>query len=288
MTKLFGRPVGWLFLFGVVSLAAVGLGACVAAAAGVPSGILMRNLAAWGVGALAAVALAAFDPPGARTLALGLLPLGLAASLFFPEVDGVRRWIDLGPVHLNAAMLLMPTAVVALATPGRRGVWEWAFPVSALLLLVAQPDASQATSLAAVTALVAAATITGPRLRLGVILAAALLAALAWLRPDPLAPVAEVEGIVGLAVRQSPTLGALALLLLTAVAAAPAMAAARSVGARLAGAALGLCLLGWAVMPFLGAFPVPLVGMGMSPIIGAWLGSGLLAAVLRAETVRPS
>ena len=32
-------------------------------------------------------------------------------------------------------------------------------------------------------------------------------------------------------------------------------------------------------MPFLGAFPAPLLGLGMSPIIGAWLGVGLLAGL---------
>lgn len=281
MTKLSGRPVGALVLFGFVSLAAVGLGAGVAAAAGVPSGVWIRNLAAWGVGALAACGLAAFARPGSRTVALGLLPLGLAASLFFPEVDGVQRWIDVGPIHLNAAMLLMPMSVVALAAPGARGLWLWALPVSALLLLVAQPDASQATSLAAVMLLLLiAAAVPTRRTRLGLIGVTVALTAIAWARPDPLAPVAEVEGIVGLAFGQSPILGLLALLALAAVAAAPALAAARS-GAKRAGAALGLCLLVWALMPFLGAFPVPLVGMGMSPIIGAWLGAGLLAAAMR-------
>ena len=34
--------------------------------------------------------------------------------------------------------------------------------------------------------------------------------------------------------------------------------------------------------PAVGAFPVPLVGMGPSPILGAWLGVGLLAAAARA------
>ena len=44
-------------------------------------------------------------------------------------------------------------------------------------------------------------------------------------------------------------------------------------------------------MPMFGAFPVPWVGMGMSPIVGGWLGVGLLAAAMRwrgdAETAKP-
>ncbi len=50
---------------------------------------------------------------------------------------------------------------------------------------------------------------------------------------------------------------------------------------RLAGWALSLCFLLWMTTPLLGAFPVPLVGIGMSPILGTWLGVGLLAALLR-------
>lgn len=279
MTKLFGRPAGWLVVFGALSLVAVGLGAWVGAASGVPSGVWIRNLAAWGVGALAASALAAFARPGRWTAAVALLPVGVGASLVFPDVDGVRRWIDIGPVHLNAAMLLMPASVVAFAAPGSKSLWMWALPVGALMGLIAQPDASQATSLAGVLALIVTVTIRPLGARLGLIAGLALLVAFAWMRPDPLEPVAEVEGIIGLAFQQSPVLGAVALLLLAALAAAPAWAAA-SGGAKLAGAALGLCLATWAIMPFLGAFPVPLVGMGMSPIIGAWLGSGLLAAVI--------
>ena len=55
-------------------------------------------------------------------------------------------------------------------------------------------------------------------------------------------------------------------------------------GCALAGGALSLCLAAWAVTPLFGAFPVPLVGVGMSPILGAWLGVGLLAATARART----
>jgi hypothetical protein len=109
-----------------------------------------------------------------------------------------------------------------------------------------------------------------------------LLAAAASLRPDPLQPVAEVEGILGLAFGQSAVIGAGACVLLVAIVALPA-AATRDAPppARLAGLALSLCFGAWALTPLLGAFPVPFVGIGMSAILGAWLGVGLLAGMLR-------
>ena len=48
----------------------------------------------------------------------------------------------------------------------------------------------------------------------------------------------------------------------------------------MAGRALAVLLLGAAVGPALGHFPTPLVGLGLSPILGAWLGVGLLCAVM--------
>lgn len=281
MIRLLGRPGGLILLFGALSLAAVALGALVSANAGVPASIWMRNLGAWGVGALAGVALAASARPGAAAVALCAAPLGLAASFLSPDLDGVHRWIDLGPVHLNAAMLLLPAAVVALAALGPTRRWPWVVIAVALVLLVAQPDASEATALAAAAALIAAIAVRPPVARLALIAGAFGLAGLAWLRPDPLPPVAEVEGIVALAFSLSPLAGGLALALLAAVAAAPAACTRTSPSVSLAGAALGLYFLAWAAAPFLGAFPVPLVGMGMSPIIGAWLGVGLLGGLLR-------
>jgi hypothetical protein len=35
---------------------------------------------------------------------------------------------------------------------------------------------------------------------------------------------------------------------------------------------------------FVGAFPVPFVGIGVAPILGAWLGAGLLAGLMRRAT----
>src|SRR5690606_33025914 len=46
---------------------------------------------------------------------------------------------------------------------------------------------------------------------------------------------------------------------------------------RRAGEALTIYFLICTAMPFAGAYPVPLVGMGMSSILGAWLAVGLLA-----------
>jgi hypothetical protein len=271
-----------LLVFGALSLAAVATGAAVAAFSGVPAASWIRNLAAWAAGGAAATAIAVSARPGIGPVVLWTLPVGLLATFLGPDLDGVHRWVDLGPLHFNVAMLLLPPALVALADLARERLAPWLAVLASLALLAAQPDASQSTTLAAMAALIAARTVPGPVARTGLIGTVALLATLSWFRPDPLKPVAEVEQIIGLAFALSPAAAALALLLLIAAAVTPIIATRDGPPAlRLAGQALAGCLLLWTAMPFLGAFPVPLAGMGMSPILGAWLGVGLLASLMR-------
>ncbi|MFN7110209.1 MAG: hypothetical protein ACK4M2_01115 [Brevundimonas sp.] len=276
-----------LLIFGAASLTAVGVGAVVCAAGGVPTGSWARNLAAWLIGALAAAGMAATVRFAVLTVVPWLAVAGLAATFFNPAQDGVHRWIDAGPLHVNVAMVVLPCAAVALAMAADRWtIWVAAF--AALVLLVAQPDASQATALAGVIALVAAVRLHNRSTRAVAIVGAGLLAILAWIRPDPLQPVAEVEEIVGMAFGLSPALGGLTLIAQIAFVAVPAVLSRSDDRLRLGGGALSLCLALWVVTPMFGAFPIPLVGVGMSPILGAWLGVGLLAALHRRPPPSPA
>lgn len=274
-------PHRLLLVYGALSLATVGLGCVICALADVPASIWMRNLIAWGVGLAAAWGIATYAGKRTATVLLGLAAALVAASLFGPPQQGVHRWLAVGPLSVNLALLMLPMAVVALGWTRER-VSSWGLALAVLGLLVVQPDASQATAFAGAMALIALRAPFSTPFRLGLAGVAAALAAISWLRPDPLAPVPEVEEIVALAWGLTPMLAVAAVVMIVATSLAPILGT-RLRGAMPQGVAVPLTayLLLTAGMTLFGAFPMPLLGIGMSPIVGFWLGVGLLAAQLR-------
>ena len=273
-------PERFLAIFAVASFVAVAAGSLVVAINDASSGAWLLNPAAWGAGAVVALAVSRLaSPPFARVVTFAA-PIGLLASLAGPGQAGVHRWIDIGPVQANIAALLLPAFVVALAALVRDEPWVWLACVACAVLLIFQPDASQATAFAGAVFIVVVRLPVARAVRVGIAVLVSSGAVMAWLRPDPLAPVAEVEGVVGLAYALSPPIAVAAVVALGGAALVPAIAATRleRPAARTAALALGAYLVFSALAPLFGAFPVPLVGVGVSPVVGFWMGAGLLAA----------
>lgn len=271
----------WI-VFGASSLLAVLTGVWVAAAHGVPARAWSLNIAAWIVGAGLAVGVSRLRPRAAWGW-MALAAVGIGATLLAPGLSGVHRWIGLGPVRLNAAELLAPIALSACAGLDPASRVRIAFPPLLAVILAGQPDASQA----AATVAAGLVTLITSRRSIGLRVLAALASAAAFataiLRPDPLSPVPEVEGIVGLAAALSPAVAALGLLALAGSVLAPLGLARAEPPDRDAAIALTAYLAVAALAPAFGAFPVPLMGTGISPILGAWLAIGGLMALAGRE-----
>ncbi len=257
-----------------------------AAASGAPFGSWVRNPAAWCFGLLAAGLIARIPARPVLLLSLIVMLAGLLGTLFGPSVAGVHRWVRFGPVRLNIAELLLPPAIVALAFFAGKTHWIFTLAGVTAAVLIAQPDASQATAFGVAFAVV---LLHRPLpAGLGSTIAFGIMAiAGAWLRPDRLPSVAEVEGIVSLAHSAFPVV--LAITALAAAIFSPLLlASSNRHTTRTASLALLTYSLLSAAAPMFGAFPVPLVGISVSPIVGLWLGSGLLASVAREELARSS
>lgn len=254
-------------------------------------------MATWGLHVLALVPalglglLVSRAGPGLRRYAplaavAALLPL--AATLAAPGIDGVHRWLAVGPVHLHASAILAPLIVAGLGGLAARGRW-WPFAallVAAQALHVAQPDAGQAFAVAlgaAVAALVAPGK--GPA-RAAMILVAVVAGVAARFPADPLAPVRHAEGILELAAARGLGLWLLARAFLAVLALPPFLGVLHALAARERGAAaVAAGLFGYEVgailAPALGAFPVPVLGFGASHLVGFVLANGLIVAIVR-------
>jgi hypothetical protein len=271
-------------IFAATSLAAVGAGCVAMSASGVASSSWLRTLVAWAVGGVLAALLA--RPARQRRAPIGALVIAtaaLTATLFATPVDGVHRWIDLGPLHVNAAALCLPAVIVALSMAGlRRPIGLTVALITAIVLLL-QPDASQLTAFAIAASILVIRSGAGSRFKAVALLIATGFSFSGWMRPDPLQPVAEVEGIFAMALAVSPLLALFAGVSLAAAALAPLALSSRITHPERDGAlTLTAYLVAVSIAPFLGSFPVPLVGLGMSFPVGWWLGVAMLAGTTRA------
>lgn len=269
------------------------LGLLVMRRADVPAALWGQNVAAWAVGTLVVLGLwrTRGSPPrdGWAGVIAGLALGTLAATLFAPGMEGVHRWVPLGPVRLHASALLLPLLLLAMDRLARvRGWWVAALVASgATWVLVLQPDAAQATAFAAASSILLLPGAGRRPLRLICILGLAVLAGVAWLRRDPLAPVPYVEDIVGLAAGLG-TGWAVAAVISLMLLPMPFFLAGRGT-ARGIGVALSAYVAITLAAPFVGDFPVPVMGYGMSPILGYLAGMGIfLRAAARSQEQGPA
>lgn len=266
-------------LFLLAPVPALLLGVLVMRASGVPAALWGQNAAAWAVGALLCFAVGRTRTSPSREwwadAVVVLAGAALVATLVAPGVQGVHRWVKLGPVRLHAAAILLPLLLAALPALARVRGWWASTPVAAgvALVLFLQPDAAQSTAFAAGAVVLLLPGAGGRLPRLAGLLPLPLLAGLAWLRRDPLAPVPHVEEIVGLAAGLGAGWGVAAAAAL-ALLPAPFLLAGRGGGSRL-GLALGAYLAVACLAPLAGSFPVPVMGYGASPILGYLVGAGV-------------
>jgi len=199
------------------------------------------------------------------------------------ELDGVKRWLAIGPIHLQPALILSPLLVALVASREGR---HWRVAVLAPLALIAiQPDAATSFALAlSVAVLMTDASRRSARgwSRRRIVIAilslslAILGLILAGIQTPP--PVAFVEGTLGIAVLSGPLAVALHV---AAVALTLAALVSRH---RPAGTALAAYFAASFVAAIFWAFPMPVVGAGPAHLIGFGMAIGWLTVADRSAS----
>ena len=220
--------------------------------------------------------------PAGPIIVLSLLGIALALR---GEAPGPERWASLGPIQLYMAPAVLPaflvTCSVWIARGGRSQHLALTAIAGASLLLAAQPDAAQALALLAASAVAVAKSPSRPPVSIVALAVVALATAWAFSQPDPLQPVAHVEGVFALALRHSLFAGALV------IASAAALVVGLHVNSSGGRTWMSVVAAYYAVLfacSVAGLTPAPLIGYGAGPLLGFGLmvaaASGLDAKVL--------
>jgi cell division protein FtsW (lipid II flippase) len=191
--------------------------------------------------------------------------------------------VSFGFLGLYMAPLLLPALLVAIAALSRAGVGPPAAfaAIIASALLALQPDASQLLALCAALAALVLAGRTRTPWAWATIAVPALATVWAFLRPDPLEPVAHVEGVFALAFAHSLSAGLAVAAAALAFLAGLVLLARRGPPWLLAVAVYYAALYACSLA---GLTPAPLIGYGAGPV----LGYGLLIAVCATGAAVPA
>lgn len=267
----------WPAIYAVVAGTA---GLAVMAAAGAPRTALVIQTAALAVGG----AIAGFLARGRRPipnalvlpgLALGAVLIGLPL-LVGPDVEGVRRWLQAGPLLIQPAMIVLPPMVWLYARDETVWVGKGVAVIAAGLLAL-QPD--QAGGMALAMALMACVIVR--RRRRGTTATADTMVFTAamtfqfWggMGGDPLPAVAHVELAAESVFAANAAFGVLAWLVLLTLP-LPLLLYRRGDPANIIMACLWIGLIGAAIFK---NYPEPIIGYSASLALGWMISLGLVA-----------
>ena len=257
----------------VFAALAAAAGAALLVALGAPMRMPLMNGAALMIGLVGCFGLWAAGKQGLTERAGDIVLIGAAClipltALVGPQADGVARWLIIGGLTVQPALIVIAPIVVGVAL--RPSVPRLAAAAIAALGLAMQPDPGGAAMLLAGLAAPLFAIRQRRAANFAATVMAAIALAVAQARTVSLPPVAFVEGIIpdALSAGIFPALLALtgiALMLVPAWSARPPHLAFLGVWSA------ALC------MALLASYPTPVIGFGGSGVLGFVLGAGLLA-----------
>lgn len=238
--------------------------------AGAPRAYAVTNAAALAMAA-GWIALAPRAPaPTARRVLIGALLLVLFVPLLTgPSLNGIARWLPLGPFQLHAGMLAVPLLVVLA---GEEPDHAPLLLSTALLAAFLQPD--MATGAALTLAAIGLYDATRDW-RYGAFTAVAFTASLVAAMRGELPARPFVERVIFLLARDAPlaALGLLAALVACFYVIVGALPGGEPSRKALAGALFGFSFAG-----LVSNYPSALVGYGAAPILGFGLALAMLAS----------
>jgi cell division protein FtsW (lipid II flippase) len=183
-------------------------------------------------------------------------------------IGGVHRWISIGPIRLYVSSIILPILIIQLGIlfSVKNELLAIVFTIIVSITLFFQPDASQLTAFVVPMIIIIISKVKRSGLRHIVTLLLVSLIILSWIFLDSLPPVPYVEEIVKMVSSMGMFwfilgIASLAMLPLPYILLAPKIH-------KLVSRCVGLYFILVIISTWFGNFPVPLMGFGVSPIIG--------------------
>ncbi len=195
----------------------------------------------------------------------------LILTFFDSGMEGIHRWISIGPLRFYISSIILPFIIIELWRLLQ--VLDWWFSailtVGISLLLVFQPDASQATAFIIPMIIILGYKAKNNIHRFGITVLLLAFVISTWIFLDKLPPVVYVEEILNLVANMGLVwfiLGviSLSILPLPFILFPPKDSNIMSIG-------IGIYYIIVLVSTKFGNFPVSLMGYGISPIIGYFI-----------------
>lgn len=200
---------------------------------------------------------------------LGLLLL--IFTLFGSGFQEVHRWVSIGPINFYVSSIILPCIMIGLWRVLQGKEWWISVIITACiaLILTVQPDASQLTAFG-IPMIIFILSKEGNKLfRFGIAGLLSVLIVFSWVFLDSLPPVSYVENIIRLVAEMGTMwlvfgITSLVILPLPFILFPPPDSKLLSFG-------LGIYFAAILLSTQFGNFPVPLMGYGISPILGYFL-----------------
>ncbi|NYE08906.1 cell division protein FtsW (lipid II flippase) [Bacillus niacini] len=206
-----------------------------------------------------------------KTLSKGnfLQNVVIIALLVFPFLfngsDGVHRWLTIGPINVYIASIILPLLIIQLWKLALNNIYAIGLYFITLIILLFHPDAGQLTAFACATTIMLWKKISNGMMKYFSLILTVTFVIMSWVFLDDLAPVPYVEDIIFLVADLGSVwfvLGILSLLLLL-------LSLFFYYGRKnIISLTLGVYFFMAMIVTLFGNFPLPIMGYGISPIIG--------------------
>jgi cell division protein FtsW (lipid II flippase) len=195
----------------------------------------------------------------------------LFLTLINSGMKGVHRWISLGPIKFYVASIVLPIMIIKLWRLLVNGK-QWApitITIIVSLVLLRQPDASQLTAFIIPMSILIWNKTRNKVLRFSIAGLLLIMTVVSWMYLDALPPVSYVEEILSLAANIGIiwlVLGVISLIILPL----PFIIFPQK-NSKLLSRCIGIYFIIILISTQFGNFPIPLMGYGISPIIGYFI-----------------